>query len=77
MEVYASGFAKHQGGYFISWESALGAMTGWHTLWEYQTTGFSLWMRGVFHRTVFMAPELGFSADSTPRGQGFVRIRLG
>jgi hypothetical protein len=28
MEVYASGFAEHQGGYFISYESASGVMTG-------------------------------------------------
>jgi hypothetical protein len=28
MEVYASGFAEYQGGYFISRESALGVMTG-------------------------------------------------
>jgi hypothetical protein len=32
MEVYASGFAEHQGGYFISSEDALGVMTGWRTL---------------------------------------------
>jgi hypothetical protein len=32
MEVYASGFAEHQGGYFISCGSALGVMTGWRTL---------------------------------------------
>jgi hypothetical protein len=32
MEVYASGFAEHQGGYFISPESASGVMTGWHAL---------------------------------------------
>jgi hypothetical protein len=32
IEVYASGFAEHQGGYFISRESALGVMTGWRTL---------------------------------------------
>jgi hypothetical protein len=30
--VYASGFAEHQGGYFISCESALGVMTSWRTL---------------------------------------------
>jgi hypothetical protein len=42
MEVYASGFAEHQGGYFISCESALGVMTGWRTLLEYQAAGFSL-----------------------------------
>jgi hypothetical protein len=44
MEVYASEFAEHQGGYSISCESALGVMTGWRTLWEYQTVGFSLRM---------------------------------
>jgi hypothetical protein len=32
MEVYAIGFAEHQGGDFISCESAFGVMTGWHTL---------------------------------------------
>jgi hypothetical protein len=32
MEVYASGFAGHQGGYFISRESASGVMTSWRTL---------------------------------------------
>jgi hypothetical protein len=39
--VYASGFAGHQGGYFIDCESALGVMTGWHALLEYQAAGFS------------------------------------
>jgi hypothetical protein len=28
MEVYASGFVEHQGGYFISCESALGVVIG-------------------------------------------------
>jgi hypothetical protein len=28
MEVYANGFAEHQGGYFISLESASGVMIG-------------------------------------------------
>jgi hypothetical protein len=32
MEVYASGFAEHQGDYFISRESASGVMIGWRTL---------------------------------------------
>jgi hypothetical protein len=41
MEVYGSGFAGHQGGYFIYCESALGVMTGWRALLEYQATGFS------------------------------------
>jgi hypothetical protein len=48
MEVYVSGFVGHQGDYFISCESALGVMTGWHTLLEYQAAGFSLQMRRVF-----------------------------
>jgi hypothetical protein len=29
-----------QGGYFIDCESALGVMTGWRTLLEYQAAGF-------------------------------------
>jgi hypothetical protein len=37
-----------QGGYFIDCESALGVMTGWRTLLEYQATGFSSRMRRVF-----------------------------
>jgi hypothetical protein len=48
MEVYASGFAGHQGGYFIDCESALGVMTGWRALLEYQVAGFSSRMRRVF-----------------------------
>jgi hypothetical protein len=47
--VYASEFAEHQGSYFISWQDALGVMTGGRTLSEYQTVGFSLRMRRVFH----------------------------
>jgi hypothetical protein len=35
-------------GYFIDWESALGVMTGWRTLLEYQAAGFSSRMRRVF-----------------------------
>jgi hypothetical protein len=48
MEVYASGFAGHPGGYFIDSESALGVMTGSRTLLEYQAAGFSSRMRSVF-----------------------------
>jgi hypothetical protein len=40
MEVYASGFAGYQGGYLIDRESALGVMTGWRALLEYQAVGF-------------------------------------
>jgi hypothetical protein len=77
MEVYASGFAEHQGGYFISCESALGVMTGWCTL------------MGIHNGRVFSPNEKGFSLNSIcgsrmrifcgfyTKGQEFVRIRLG
>jgi hypothetical protein len=48
MEVYASGFAGHQGGYFFDCESALGVITGWRALLEYKAAGFSSRMRRVF-----------------------------
>jgi hypothetical protein len=77
MEVYASGFAEHQGGYFISYESALGVMTGWRTL------------MGIPNDRVFSLNAKGFSLNSVhgsrmrifcgfyAKGQEFVRIRLG
>jgi hypothetical protein len=49
MEVYASGFAEHQGGYFISRESASGVMTGWCTLMGIPNDRVSSRMRGGFH----------------------------
>jgi hypothetical protein len=57
MEVYANGFVGHQGGYFISCESALGVMTGWHILLEYQAVGFSLRMRRVFIEQCLWIPN--------------------
>jgi hypothetical protein len=48
MEVYASGFTGHPRGHFIDCESALGMMTGWCALLEYQAAGFSSRMRRVF-----------------------------
>jgi hypothetical protein len=77
MEVYASGFAEHQGGYFISCESALGVMTSWCTL------------MGIPNGKVFSPNAKGFSLNSVrgsrmrifcgfnAKGQEFVRIRLG
>jgi hypothetical protein len=47
MEVYASGFVGYLGGYFIRCESALGVMTGWRVLLEYQAAAFSSRMRRV------------------------------
>jgi hypothetical protein len=76
MEVYASGFVEHQGGYFISCESALGVMTGWRTL------------MGIPNDRVFSPNAKGFSLNSVcgsrlrifcgfyAKGQEFVRIRL-
>jgi hypothetical protein len=63
MEVYASGFAGHQGGYFISCESVLGVLTGWRTLWEYQTAGNT--------KQCSWFPDWGFSANSTLRDRSF------
>jgi hypothetical protein len=76
MEVYASGFAEHQGGYFISCESALGVMTGWRTL------------MGIPNGRVFSPNAKGFSLNGVhgsrmrifcgfyAKGQEFMRIRL-
>jgi hypothetical protein len=75
MEVYTSGFAGHQGGYFISRESASGVMTGWHTL------------MGIPNSRVFSPNAKGFSLNIVhgsririfcgfyAKGQEFVRIR--
>jgi hypothetical protein len=57
MEVYASGFAGHPGGYFIDCESALGVMTGWRTILEYQAAGFSSRMRRVFIKQCLWFPN--------------------
>jgi hypothetical protein len=77
MEVYASGFAEHQGGYFISCESALGVMTGWPTL------------MGIPNGRVFSPNAKGFSLNSVhssrmrifcgfyTKGPEFVCIQLG
>jgi hypothetical protein len=64
------------GGYFIDWESALGMMTSWRTLLEYQTAGFSSRMRRVFIEQCLWFPNWGFSADFCAKGQLFSRIRL-
>jgi hypothetical protein len=52
MEVYVSEFAEHQGGYFISRESASGVMTGWRTL------------MGIPNGRVFSPNAKGFSMNS-------------
>jgi hypothetical protein len=77
MEVYASGFVEHQGGYFISCESASGVVTGWRTL------------MGIPNSRVFSPNAKGFSLNGIhgsririfcgfyAKRQEFVRIRLG
>jgi hypothetical protein len=48
-EVYANGFAEHQGGYFISRESASGVMSGWRALMGIPNGGgFSPNAKGFF-----------------------------
>jgi hypothetical protein len=50
MEVYANGFAEHQGDYFISRESASGVMTGWRALMRIPNDGgFLPECEGFFH----------------------------
>jgi hypothetical protein len=67
MEVYASGFAEHQEGYFISRESASGVMTGWRTLMGIPNGRvFSLNAKGFSLNSVH-GSGIRFSADSTPR----------
>jgi hypothetical protein len=62
MEVYASGFAEHKGGYFISRESASGVMTDWRALmgisngrgFSPNARGFSIeqcsWLPNILHQ---------------------------
>jgi hypothetical protein len=70
MEVYASGFAEHQGGYFISCESALGVMTGWRTLMGIPNDMvFSLNAKGFSLNSV-CGSRMRIFADSMPRGKG-------
>jgi hypothetical protein len=49
MEVYASGFAEHQGGYFISREGASGVMTAWCALMGIPNGGVFPRIQRVFH----------------------------
>jgi hypothetical protein len=42
-----------QGGYFIDCKSALGVMTGWRTLLEYQAAGFSSQCEGFSLNSVY------------------------
>jgi hypothetical protein len=60
-----------QGGYFIDFESALGVMTGWRTLLEYQAAGFSSRMRRVFIEQSLWFPNWRFSVDFVPKGRSF------
>jgi hypothetical protein len=58
MEVCASGFAEHRGGYFISSGTASGVMTGWRALMGIPNgEGFSLDAKSFFIKTVLLVPE--------------------
>jgi hypothetical protein len=76
MEVYENGFAEHQGGYFISCESASGVMTSCLHQWEYQTAGVSPWMRRVFPLNSVHDSGIRIFYRFYAKGQEFVRIRL-
>jgi hypothetical protein len=63
-------------GYFIDWESALGVMTGWRALLEYQAAGFSSRMRRVFIEQCLWIPKLRIFCGFCAKGHPFSRIRL-
>jgi hypothetical protein len=61
IEVYANGFAEHQGGYFISRESATGVMTCWRALMGIPNgRGFSLNANGFFIEQCSWLPNKDF-----------------
>jgi hypothetical protein len=76
MEVYASGFAEHQGGYFISRESASGVMTGWRALMGMPKSGVFPRMRRVFSLNSVHGSQMRIFCGFYAKGQEFVRIRL-
>jgi hypothetical protein len=75
MEVYASGFAEHQGGYFISRENASGVMTGWRTLMGIPP-GFLSECEGVFSFYSVHGSRIRIFCGFYAKGQEFVCIRL-
>jgi hypothetical protein len=75
VEVYASGFAEHQGGYFISRENASGVMTGWRTLMGIPA-GFLSECEGVFSLNSVHGSRIRIFCGFYAKGQDFVRIRL-
>jgi hypothetical protein len=61
MEVYANGFAEHQGSYFISRESASGVMTGRRALMGIPNGGgFSPNAKGFFIEQCSWLPNKDF-----------------
>jgi hypothetical protein len=76
MEVYASGFAEHQGGYFISRGNASGVMTGWRTLMGIPNGWVSLRMRGGFSLNSVHGSRIRIFCGFYAKGQEFERIRL-
>jgi hypothetical protein len=77
MEVYANGFAQHQGGYFISRESASGVMTGWRALMGIPNGGgFSLNVKGFVSLNCVHGSRMRIFYGFYAKGQEFVRIRL-
>jgi hypothetical protein len=76
MEVYASGFVEHQGGYFMSHENASGVMTGWGTLMGIPNGRVSFRMRGGFSLNNVHNSRIRIFCGFYAKGQEFVRIRL-
>jgi hypothetical protein len=76
MEVCASGFAAHQGGYFISREGASGVMTGWRTLMGIPNSRVFSPSAKVFSLNSVHGSRIRIFCGFYAKGQEFGRIRL-
>jgi hypothetical protein len=76
IDVYASGFAENQGGYFISRENASGVMTGWRTLMGIPNGRGFLRMQGGFSLNSVHGSQIRISCGFYAKGREFVRVRL-
>jgi hypothetical protein len=76
VEVYASGFVEHQGGYFISRENASGVMTGWRALMGIPNGGVFSPNTKVFSLNSVNGSRIRILCGFYTKGQEYVRIRL-
>jgi hypothetical protein len=63
-------------GYFIDRESALGVMTGWRALLEYQAAGFPPECEGFSFEQCLWIAESRIFCGCCAKGYLFLRVRL-